>query len=156
MARIRLMMTFGTKERVAAYNKAYKLKYPEKFLESTKAWRKSDKGRLSALKYKLKTYYGTTIEAVEEMKLAQGGVCAICSLEPVKWCVDHNHSTGQVRGMLCHNCNVAIGHLKDDPILIAKTLVYIKTNGGLSGNNKNVPIPGHDSDKEDIQARQED
>lgn len=41
----------------------------------------------------------------------QGGLCAICKLVPPK-CVDHNHKTGKVRGLLCHGCNMILGHLE--------------------------------------------
>lgn len=67
----------------------------------------------------------------------QDGVCAICQQPETaqqkgrlrELCVDHNHKTGQVRGLLCHKCNLAIGHFKDDAALVAKALQYL---GGVA------------------------
>lgn len=67
-------------------------------------------------------YYGITLEEYEEMLDRQRGVCAICGQpETSKYkgvvknlSVDHCHVTGEVRGLLCNNCNRAIGLLGDD------------------------------------------
>jgi Recombination endonuclease VII len=47
------------------------------------------------------------------MLAAQGGVCAVCE-KPDPEHVDHDHETGVVRGMLCFNCNQALGNARDD------------------------------------------
>jgi len=44
---------------------------------------------------------------------AQGGTCAVCPGPPQH--VDHDHETGEVRGILCSNCNQALGNVRDDP-----------------------------------------
>lgn len=67
--------------------------------------------------------------------------CQICGAEynindcpvtgdqlPKRLCIDHNHATGKVRGVLCHSCNVALGHFKDDISLLEKAIVYLKGN----------------------------
>ena len=43
-------------------------------------------------------------------------------------CIDHCHETGKVRGVLCHSCNVALGHFKDDISLLKKATVYLSSN----------------------------
>lgn len=43
--------------------------------------------------------------------------------------VDHDHATGEVRGLLCNRCNQAIGLLQDDPLIVRSALVYL--NGGI-------------------------
>lgn len=48
------------------------------------------------------------------------------------WRLDHNHDTGEFRGFLCDNCNVAVGKLGDDPETILKALRYVKTNNGIA------------------------
>jgi hypothetical protein len=62
--------------------------------------------------------YGLTKEMFEELVLSQNGRCAICDTVPIKISkamefrntlyVDHNHDTGQIRGLLCQKCNVKL------------------------------------------------
>jgi hypothetical protein len=61
----------------------------------------------------LKTRYGLTAAQVDEMVAEQGGRCAICREKPAEH-VDHDHATGEVRGLLCFTCNVGLGQLRDD------------------------------------------
>lgn len=73
--------------------------------------------------------YGFTKEWLIEMYNVQQGKCAICSKEPKTargLHIDHCHSTGKVRGLLCHGCNVGIGALGDSPEIISKALNYLK------------------------------
>ena len=68
----------------------------------------------------------------------QHGVCALCEEIPkvhgnnktdpsrAILCVDHNHSNGRVRGLLCHRCNMGIGMLRDDPLFLIKVIAYLK------------------------------
>lgn len=50
--------------------------------------------------------------------------CVICGVE-AELVVDHCHRTGQVRGMLCNNCNMGLGHFKDDPMLLEFAKIYL-------------------------------
>lgn len=73
--------------------------------------------------------YGLTREQFAQMKQHQKGKCAICSCDLVDGkmtCVDHCHSTGKIRGILCANCNVALGHFKDSIPLIESAICYLK------------------------------
>lgn len=54
--------------------------------------------------------------------------CDICS-EPAPLVVDHCHSTGKVRGMLCQHCNRGLGHFRDKPAVMAKAIEYLKEAG---------------------------
>jgi hypothetical protein len=59
----------------------------------------------------------------------QGGVCAICRRPPAQdrlLCIDHNHQTGQVRGLLCGSCNRAIGLLGDNLGRVLAAAEYLK------------------------------
>ena len=60
----------------------------------------------------------------------QGGVCAICKGPPNgrydKYVIDHDHRTGNVRGLLCNNCNAAIGFLRDDVELVDAAARYLR------------------------------
>jgi len=54
-----------------------------------------------------------------------GRGCGICG-EHWKLCVDHNHSTGKVRGVLCNSCNLGIANLKESTKLLASATRYLK------------------------------
>lgn len=72
--------------------------------------------------------YGLTHETFLQMLEDQGARCAVCRTdEPssIGWCVDHDHVTGRVRGILCDSCNQGIGRLRDDPLLVAAALRYL-------------------------------
>lgn len=75
----------------------------------------------------LKRHYGLTEAERDEMIDAQGGLCAICRTAPAVH-VDHCHTTGRVRGVLCFNCNSAIGKLGDDPDVIRRAIAYLEGN----------------------------
>ena len=82
----------------------------------------------------LKTHYGITIEDYEKLFDKQNGVCAVCSKVETRICtqgmiqslsVDHDHSTGLIRGLLCDRCNKAIGLLYHDIGLLNKAVEYL-------------------------------
>ena len=51
--------------------------------------------------------------------------CFICSSKE-GLCLDHNHITGEFRGLICHSCNKGLGHFRDNPILLEKAIKYLK------------------------------
>jgi hypothetical protein len=66
----------------------------------------------------------------DEYELMENNGCAICGAHPqfdrsVKLHIDHDHTTGRTRGLLCQPCNLAIGHLCDDPILAMAAADYL-------------------------------
>ena len=67
------------------------------------------------------------------MLAEQEGCCAICGTEDPgkngRFNVDHNHDTGEIRGLLCYGCNVGIGHLRDNPSICLAAAEYLFTNG---------------------------
>lgn len=66
----------------------------------------------------LRRNYEMSVEDFDCLFLSQGMVCAICGTDAFNGRgphVDHNHKTGVVRGILCHDCNMAVGFVKDDP-----------------------------------------
>lgn len=75
--------------------------------------------------------YGITLETFRELAEKQNGRCAICGNPPrgKRLCIDHDHDSGRVRGLLCHRCNRAIGFFGDSPELLAKALAYLGTAG---------------------------
>lgn len=85
-------------------------------------------------KENLRQNYGITVQQYEEMLVAQGGVCLVCgqpetamngrTKEIQNFHVDHCHTTGRVRGLLCQACNIAYGVMNEDPERIRLLLAY--------------------------------
>ncbi|MFC9081889.1 endonuclease VII domain-containing protein [Streptomyces sp. NPDC057062] len=73
----------------------------------------------------LKRHYGLTQAERDEMVASQRGLCVICLKAPAVH-VDHCHETGKVRGVLCFNCNSAIGKLGDDPDAVRRAAAYLE------------------------------
>lgn len=73
----------------------------------------------------LKWAHGITIDEYDAMFLAQGGVCAICK-QARKLCVDHDHKSGRIRGLLCDPCNITLGKMEDDASRLEKAACYIR------------------------------
>lgn len=91
----------------------------------------SDYKKRGGRSWYLRSTYGITPQTYAEMLFLQGGVCKICSgVNPSgkELCVDHDHKTGAVRGLLCSNCNTAIGLLREDPELLARAAEYLGGN----------------------------
>jgi hypothetical protein len=80
-------------------------------------------------KVQLNRKYGITPEIYQEMLDKQGGKCAICGTNSCstgrRLAVDHCHTTGKVRGLLCAHCNTAIGKFNDDPATIQRAIDYL-------------------------------
>lgn len=67
------------------------------------------------LKNRRLSAFGLDSESFDKILESQNGLCAICKVPSLKTLhVDHNHSSGKVRGLLCFKCNVAVGLLKDN------------------------------------------
>jgi Recombination endonuclease VII len=78
--------------------------------------------------YLLKLRYGIDADEAEKLLEAQGGKCAICGAEEAQH-VDHDHLTGKVRGILCFNCNGALGRFEDDPAIMERAIEYLVAHG---------------------------
>jgi len=74
--------------------------------------------------------YGISQEQYDEMVRALEGKCEICNRPSEKLVVDHNHSTGEVRGLLCNSCNLSLGGFKDSVLIIESAIRYLKERGG--------------------------
>jgi hypothetical protein len=83
--------------------------------------------------YRFRKQYGITLEDYERMLDEQGGVCAICGLaSPDKpLCVDHNHQSGAVRGLLCNPCNTILGRWRDSPEVAERAKQYLLKHSQL-------------------------
>jgi hypothetical protein len=83
--------------------------------------------------------YGLDVERFNEIWTSQQGKCAICEIVMLprgrdgrSACVDHNHMTGEVRGLLCRECNHGIGNLKDDPRILMAAAKYLTEAGNYA------------------------
>lgn len=80
---------------------------------------------------KMRQIFGITREQFDAQSLLQGGVCAICRRGPGKrrLAIDHCHTTGKLRGLLCERCNTGIGHLGDSPERLEIARRYLLSAG---------------------------
>lgn len=73
--------------------------------------------------------YGISVEEYDNMLLSQKGKCKICSRHAtefkIRLSVDHCHKTLKIRGLLCPNCNTALGKFMDDTKLLRKAINYL-------------------------------
>jgi hypothetical protein len=104
----------------------------ERYLERQRGHRGTPAKKLSNRKSHLKRKYGLTLEEFDALLAAQGGGCAICG-NPDADNVDHDHVTGQVRGILCFTCNVAIGLVGEDEDRLVGALTYVTRDEELAG-----------------------
>lgn len=87
--------------------------------------------------------YGMTMRDYRKLFMKQGGKCAICKVAPpggvfqenekVTLCVDHDHVTGEVRGLLCGPCNSGLGMFRDNTESLQNAIEYLK------GERKEAP-----------------
>lgn len=86
----------------------------------------------AAYRYMIKRY-GLSLEEYEQMIIIQDKKCYICKQEArqdkhghSRLNIDHCHKTGSIRKLLCHNCNTAIGHAKEDKEVLKKMIEYLE------------------------------
>lgn len=87
--------------------------------------------------------YGLTREDYTRILSEQHGHCAICQHLPKRGrrlCIDHNHATGQVRGLLCDACNYGLGGFQDNPDFLLSAIAYLRRAAMLPSQN-DVAIP---------------
>ncbi len=121
------------KERLTAYYAEYYKDHSAIIKDRVATWRRNNPERTHQTKVDghRKARYHLTRDQYHAMLVAQAGLCAVCGQLPQgkgvagRLCVDHDHRTGVVRALLCHQCNKAIGSLRDDPILLMKAAWYL-------------------------------
>lgn len=95
------------------YHAQYRAKNPERI-------------KILQLKARLKRF-GLTVEKYMVMLESQEMACAICKgTFGHLLCVDHDHRTGKIRGLLCHGCNLIVGNSKENPLTLERAAQYIK------------------------------
>lgn len=100
----------------------------ERTRQKSEKFNQSERGKRLKREWHLRRY-GVTLEQFDGMFEAQGKRCAICRAEQPGargWCLDHCHTTGRFRGVLCMPCNLGIGYFKDDPDTIRNAITYLR------------------------------
>jgi hypothetical protein len=122
---------YRNKELHNKHNREYNQANKEWLDVYKKKWRLSQSGRVSQYisrqKYKCRKY-GITFDQLNQMKIDQKGMCAICSkpfTDSKKVHFDHDHITGKVRQLLCNNCNCGIGYFKDNIEMLLNAVEYL-------------------------------
>jgi hypothetical protein len=96
-------------------------------------WRDRPEGREKLRRvrrnYILKLRYDVSLQEFNRMLGLQNGRCAICGKVPDEGrspALDHDHETGEARGILCHHCNAGLGHFREDPDIMRKAAEYLR------------------------------
>lgn len=130
------------KEKIKAQNDKYKLENKEKLGAAAKEWKKNNPDKVK--KYQrisnLRTLFGIEVEDYERMLKDQDGKCAICrqpetfihhqTNEIANLAVDHCHTTGNIRKLLCKSCNNGLGLFKENIDSLINAIQYLKDHNG--------------------------
>jgi len=96
---------------------------------SHKKYRNSPQGKQTMRDWRLLKEFGITQEQYDTMLTSQNNSCAICSranFTGYNWHVDHCHTTGKVRGLLCSKCNQGLGLFEDNLTSLRKAIEYLE------------------------------
>lgn len=117
-------------------SKEYYSKNKDKIKEYKKihpfVYKNKEKRHEYSREFRLKTKFGITIYEYDQILKTQDYKCAIC-LSDKSWGtgrfhVDHNHITGEIRGLLCQRCNTGLGLLYDSEDILLKAITYLRKN----------------------------
>jgi hypothetical protein len=124
----------ANKDHVAAYAKNYMTEYQAKSEVQFTNWVRA-----------LHRNYQLTPEGFNQLWDMQDGKCAICEslMQPRgrtkdAACVDHNHETNEIRGLLCRGCNHGIGNLKDSPRVLMNAAKYLESRGHYDSSDSKL------------------
>jgi len=123
------------KSKRAEWNKNYAITHPKQIkVYHKKADKKYKDNHKEQIKkqtrlQKIRYHYGVTPEEYTKMFNKQNGKCAICGRHQSELtrslCVDHNHKTGKIRGLLCNRCNLALSNINEDINLLKPIKNYL-------------------------------
>lgn len=124
------------KERIRKYKRDYfqrnKDQIYKRTLQRQKEQREHDYKLYGIDRYNLRSRYNLSVDEYREILANQNNKCAICGCDINKKenrpHIDHNHLTNKIRGILCGNCNMGIGLLKDDINVIRNAVKYLEEN----------------------------
>jgi hypothetical protein len=129
------------REKLRERQREYERNNPEIIKRNRDRHKETEKFAATRFRLHIARKFSLTVEQYNEILASQGGVCKICrkqcdrrrngltkALAPL--CVDHDHKTGAVRGLLCSKCNSALGLVNDDVETLRRAIDYL---GGVSG-----------------------
>lgn len=116
-----------------ALTRKWQIENPEKKKECEKTYVKNNPQKRADQDrhQKLKNKYGLTLDQYRTGCQLQENKCSICRKECDSLCVDHNHETDVVRGLLCSTCNLMLGYAHDDPEILRRAIDYLASPPGL-------------------------
>ena len=121
----------ANKEKIKEYHKNRYIENRDAIILQHKLYIEKNRDNLdfkrSRLKTRLRYKYNLSLSEYENLLNQQNHSCAICG-EKVKLVVDHNHTTNEVRGLLCNLCNRAIGGFKENINNLKNAITYLKEN----------------------------
>ena len=116
------------REHLREYQRRWKEKNRDKIRAYNRKHYKYDKAK--ARDIALRRKFGINTAQYEVMREAQKNRCAVCRTAipggKGDWHVDHDHATGAIRGLLCQNCNLGLGHFQDSPRFLAAAIKYLQ------------------------------
>ena len=121
----------GTNNRCRPCTRAYQKQYrsrPE--VKERESERSKNRPRTRRQEYRLRSAYGIGTDDYDQMLAEQNYLCAICGTDNPghsgnRFVVDHDHETGDVRGLLCSPCNTALGLFKDNTETLVSATSYL-------------------------------
>jgi len=122
----------ANKEKVNKQQREFYERNKERLKATRKEYTQSPRGKEVRRKAHIKFLYDVSPEQYQELLVKQNYVCALC-LKPEAivgnvLCIDHNHVTGKVRGLLCRMCNSALGKFKDDKDILKRAVEYLEND----------------------------
>lgn len=118
------------KECKTAKTYAWREANKDKYNKSAREWGKNNPQKRYGSE--IKRRYGCTLEQYNQMLIDQDGKCAVCGTlhnpaeKKGRLYVDHCHSSGKVRALLCGSCNSMLGYSKDDIAILEKAIEYLE------------------------------
>ena len=131
-----------SKEKRKEYRKVWTEKNRARILEVGRLWKQKNRKKVAIqarLRYQNHSQkeldrirlnkYGITGEEFREILKKQGFKCPVCYRNITKNpSVDHDHITGKIRGLICNNCNLAMGNAEDSPVRLRAMADYLERN----------------------------
>jgi hypothetical protein len=114
-------------------SRRWRTKHPERVKHTWRKWEQKHPQRAKVMrkkinrKWHLKLKYGLTLEQYEQLSDEQRGRCGVCGTK-AKLVVDHDHTTGKVRALLCGPCNQGLGQFRDNCDLLRRAASYLEAH----------------------------